>query len=153
MPCSLEARVQRDLSAAMKSRDERVLSVLRMLKASIQMASAEKGRKGELTDEDILALIRRGVKQREEAADAYKNGGALDRAENELAEAGILASYLPTQLDDETLSGVISGVIASLGSAGPKDMGRVMSLAMKEVSGRADGKRVKEAAAKLLAGP
>jgi uncharacterized protein YqeY len=150
MGCKLEETIQRDLVAAMKSHDECCMTALRMLKTSIQLASAEKGR-GELTDEDIHVLVRRGIKQREEAAELYRKGGASDRAEEELAEARILAAYLPAQLDDAELERVISCVISSLGASGPKDMGRVIGAAMKEAAGRADGKRVKEIVTRLLA--
>ncbi|MDR1579897.1 MAG: GatB/YqeY domain-containing protein [Synergistaceae bacterium] len=150
MGCKLEETIQRDLVAAMKSHDERRMTALRMLKTSIQMASTEKGR-GDLTDEDIHALVRRGLKQREEAAELYRKGGAPDRAEEELTEARILAAYLPAQLDDAELERIISGAISSLGASGPKDMGRVMGAAMKETAGRADGKRVKEIVTRLLA--
>jgi uncharacterized protein YqeY len=150
MGCKLEETIQRDLVAAMKSHDERRMTALRMLKTSIQLASTEKGR-GDLTDEDIHVLVKRGIKQREEAAELYKKGGAPDRAEEELAESGILAAYLPAQLDDAELERIISGVVSSLGASGPKDMGRVMGLAMKEAAGRADGKRVKEIVTRLLA--
>ena len=150
MGCKLEEAIQRDLVAAMKNHDERRLSALRMLKTSIQLASTEKGR-GELTDEDIQGLVRRGLKQREEAAELYRKGGASDRADEELAEARVLAAYLPAQLDDAELERIISGVISSLGASAPKDMGRVMGSAMQETAGRADGKRVKETVTKLLA--
>jgi uncharacterized protein YqeY len=136
--------------SAMKTRDELRLGVLRMLKTSMQLASSEKGRAGALTDEDVLALVRRGVKQREEAAELYKKGGAEDRARKEMEEAGVLSEYLPAQLDAAALEDIVAGVISSLGASGPKDSGRVMGAAMKEVSGRADGKRVKEAVQKLL---
>ncbi|MDR0652604.1 MAG: GatB/YqeY domain-containing protein [Synergistaceae bacterium] len=149
MGCKLEETIQHGLVAAMKNHDERHLSVLRMLKTSIQLASTERGR-GEITDEDIHVLVRRALKQREEAAELYKKGGAFDRAEEELAESRILAEYLPTQLDDAELERIISGVISSLSASGPKDMGRVMGAAMKETAGRADGKRVKEIVTRLL---
>jgi uncharacterized protein YqeY len=80
----------------------------------------------------------------------YKKGGAEERAENELEEARILSAYLPVQMDDLALEAVARGVISSLGASGPKDMGRVMSGVMKEVAGRADGKRVNEAVRKIL---
>jgi uncharacterized protein YqeY len=150
MGCKLEEAIQRDLVTAMKNHDERCLSALRMLKTSIQLASTEKGR-GELTDEDIHVLVRRGLKQREEAAELYKKGGAPDRAEEELAEARILAAYLPAQLDDAELEHIVSSVISSLGASAPKNMGRVIGAAMKETAGRADGKRVKEIVTRLLA--
>ncbi|MCL2684427.1 MAG: GatB/YqeY domain-containing protein [Synergistaceae bacterium] len=150
MSCPLEEQIQRDLVSAMKNHDERRLSTLRMLKASIQLASSEKGRSGDLEDEDIHALIRRGIKQREEAAEMYKKGGAPERARNELTEAALLMEYLPAQMDDEELEEVIRGIISSTEASGPKDMGRVMSAVMKEISGRADGKRVKDAVQKIL---
>jgi uncharacterized protein YqeY len=150
MPCPLEEQIQRDMVLALKSHDERRLSVLRMLKTAIQLASSEKGRSGGVTDEEIHMLIRRGVKQREEAAELYKRGGADDRALNELEEAKILSGYLPAQLDCAELDGIVNTVISSTGASGAKDMGRVMSAVMKEVAGRADGKRVKEAEQKNL---
>jgi uncharacterized protein YqeY len=149
MGCGLELTIQRDLVEAMKSRDERRMAALRMLKASIQMASTEKGR-GDLTDDDIHSLVRRAVKQREEAAEAYKKVGAADRAEEELAEARILSAYLPVQLDDAELERIISGVVSSLGASGPRDIGRVMGTAMKTTAGHADGRRVKEIVTRLL---
>jgi uncharacterized protein YqeY len=150
MVCPLADKIQKDMVSAMKTKDELRLGTLRMLKTSMQLASSEKGRAGDLTDEDIRALVRRGVKQREEAAELYKKGGAEDRAQKELEEASVLSEYLPAQLDDSALENIVVGVISSLGASGPKDMGRVMGGAMKEVSGRADGKRVKEAVQKLL---
>ena len=76
MSSRLIAAVQGDMVAAMKEKDEIRLSVLRMLKASIQLAMTEKGRESELTDQDVQALVRRAVKQREEAAELYRKGGA-----------------------------------------------------------------------------
>ncbi|MDR3333244.1 MAG: GatB/YqeY domain-containing protein [Synergistaceae bacterium] len=150
MACPLTEKIQTDLVSALKNRDDTTLSVLRMLKSSIQIASTEKGRSGDLTDEDVLVLIRRAVKQREEAADLYKAGGAMDRAAGELEEARILIGYLPAQMDDAELEGIISGVIKETGVSEAKDVGRIMSKAMQLVSGKADGRRVRETALKLL---
>lgn len=150
MPCPLADRIQSDMVSAMKSRDERTLSVLRMLKAAMQMAETERGRDGELKDDDVQALVRRAVKQREEAAELYKSGSAPERAAEELEEAKILQGYLPAQLDAAALDGIVSGVIERMGAHGAKDMGRVMGSVIREVSGRADGKRVKDAVQKLL---
>lgn len=147
---SLADRIQDDLIAAMKSQDDVKLSVLRMLKSSIQVAETEKGRQGELSCDDVQALIRRAVKQREEAAEMYRSGNAEERAEAELREARVLMDYLPAQLDDEALGAVIRGIVDSVGAYGMKDLGKVMGAAVKAVEGRADGKRIKEAAAKLL---
>ena len=146
----LAHRIQSDLVAAMKSRDEVTLSVLRMLKSSIQVAETEKGREGELSEDDIQTLIRRAVKQREEAAEVYRNGNAPERAEAELGEAHVLMAYLPAQLDGDELEAMIRQILLSTGASGMKDMGKVMGAAVKAVAGRADGKRVKEAVTKLL---
>jgi uncharacterized protein YqeY len=150
MSCPLADRIQSDMVSAMKGRDERTLSVLRMLKAAMQMAETERGRDGELADDDVQALVRRAVKQREEAAALYKSGNAPERAAEEMEEAKILQGYLPAQLDDAALDGITSGVIERMDAHGPKDMGRVIGCVMREVSGRADGKRVKDTVRRLL---
>ena len=86
----LAGKIQSDLVAAMKNKDELKLSVLRMLKSAMQLAQVEKGKENALTDDDVLVLVRRLIKQRVEAAEMYKSGGAADRAERELAEAQVL---------------------------------------------------------------
>ena len=150
MPCPLEAQIQSDLVAALKNQDSATLSVLRMLKASIQLALTEKSRKGDLTDEEVHTIIRRAIKQREEAADRYREGNAHERAAEELEEAKILKGYLPAELEDSALDDIVSAVIGELGANGQKDFGRVMGKAMNDVKGRADGNRVKAAVTRLL---
>lgn len=146
----LAVKVQSDLIAAMKNKDELRLSVLRMLKSSIQLMQVEKGKEKELTDEDVLVLVRRLIKQRVEAAEIYKKGGAADRAERELAEAKVLEGYQPAQLTDEGIAQIVAGVAGEIGAKGPKDMGKVMGRVMAAVKGRADGNRVKAAVTKHL---
>ena len=150
MSCSLEARIQNDLVTALKNQDSVTLSVLRMLKASIQLALTEKSRKDDLTDEDVHAIIRRAIKQREEAAERYREGNAHERAAEELEEAKILKDYLPIELNDAELDAIVSAVIGELGASGQKDFGRVMGKAVSDVKGRADGNRVKAAVTRLL---
>jgi uncharacterized protein YqeY len=150
MTCALEERIQRDLVSALKNRDDATLSALRMLKTAIQIVSAEKGRTGDITDADVEVIIKRAVKQRHEAAELYKKGNAPERAAEELEEARILTGYLPQQMDDKELTQIVSDAITEAGAAGLKDLGRVMGRAMKLADGRADGKRVRETAAKLL---
>lgn len=150
MPQGLAEEIQRDLVAAMKSHDETKLSALRMLKSAIQTASAEKGRTGDLSDEDIQALIRRSIKQREEAAEQYRAAGAEDRASGELAEAEILKAYIPAQLSDEEIEALVREVAAEVGAASKKDIGRLMGAATKRAAGRADGRKIKAAADKIL---
>lgn len=146
----LVERVQSELVAAMKRRDELSLSVLRMLKSAIQLAQVEKGRDAVLTDEEVVTLVQRMVKQRQEAAEQYRAGGAADRADRELEEARFLQGYLPEQLSDEELESLTRQVAQDTGAASPKDLGKVMGRVMPLVKGRAEGNRVRAAALKVL---
>lgn len=139
----LVLKIQEDLVAAMKRKDELTLSVLRMLKSAIQLAQIEKGKDDPLTDDDVLVLVRRLIKQRNEAAEMYKNGGAEDRAARELEEAKVLDVYQPAQLADDALAKIVEDAAKQVGAAGPKDMGKLMGKVMAAVKGRADGNRVK----------
>ncbi len=139
----LENRISADLLAAMKEKKKMELSSLRMLKAEFQRARTEKGHAGELSEDEVISLVQRLVKQRREAADQYTAVGAGDRAARELKEALFLETYLPEQLSDEELGQIVEEAGAFAKAAGPKDMGRVMGRVMTAVKGRADGKRVK----------
>ena len=147
----LAATVAADLLAAMKAKEELKLSALRMLKAEFQKAQADKGRASELTDEEAMALVRRLVKQRKEAAEQYEAAGVPGRAREELDEASILEGYLPAQLGDDELNAMVRECAGKIGAASPKDIGKLMSALMPMTAGRADGKRVKEKAAEYLA--
>ncbi|WP_034444174.1 GatB/YqeY domain-containing protein [Cloacibacillus evryensis] len=141
----LAGKIQSDLVVAMKNKDELKLSVLRMLKSAMQLAQVEKGKENALTDDDVLVLVRRLIKQRVEAAEMYKSGGAADRAERELAEAQVLEIYQPAQLSAEDILKIVAKVAEETGAAGPKDMGKMMGKTMAAVKGQADGNRVKSA--------
>lgn len=141
----LAGKIQSDLVVAMKNKDELKLSVLRTLKSAMQLAQVEKGKENALTDDDVLVLVRRLIKQRVEAAEMYKSGGAADRAERELAEAQVLEIYQPAQLSDEDILKIVAKVAEETGAAGPKDMGKMMGKTMAAVKGQADGNRVKSA--------
>ncbi len=136
--------ITHDLTQAMKAREEPKLSTLRMLKAELQKLQADKGKGAEITDEDVYAVIRRLIKQRKDAAEQYRAGGAEDRAESELAEVKILEPYLPKQLSDEEIDAMISESAKELGVSSPKDMGKLMKAVMSKAKGQADGSRVKE---------
>lgn len=147
---ALLSQIQSDLVQAMKDKDDVKLAVLRMLKSAVQVAQVEKGKDAEFTDDDVLLIVRRLIKQRNEAAELYESGGAADRAERELAEAKILEVYQPAQLKDEELEKLVAEAAQSVGASGPKDMGRVMGKAMAAVKGQADGNRVRRAVQKYL---
>lgn len=147
---TLVEQVAADLLAAMKERTEPKLSTLRMLKSEFQKLQADKGKDAKITDEDAHGVIRRLIKQRKDAAEQYKAGGADERAEAELAEIKILEPYLPAQLDDEGLEKLISETAAEISASSIKDMGKLMKAVMQKVSGRADGARVKNCVTAFL---
>ena len=147
---TLLSQIQSDLVQAMKDHDEVKLTVLRMLKSAVQLAQVEKGKDSEFTDDDVLVLVRRLIKQRHEAAELYKSGKADDRAAQELAEAKILEVYQPAQLSDDELDKIAVEAAQSVNAASPKDMGKVMGKAMAAAKGRADGNRVRQAVTKYL---
>lgn len=140
---ALTSQIQADLVSAMKNKEEIKLSVLRMLKSSIQLAQVEKGKDSVLTDDEVVVILRRLVKQRVEAAEMYKSGGADDRAREELDEAKILEGYLPAQLTDEALKTIVMDAVQAVGATGMKDMGKVMGKAVVAAKGQADGNRIK----------
>lgn len=136
--------ITHDLTQAMKLREEPKLSTLRMLKAELQKLQADKGKGVEITDADVHTVIRRLIKQRKDAAEQYKAGGAIDRAESELAEISILEPYLPKQLSDDEIDAIISEAAKEINASSPKDMGKLMKSVMSKAKGQADGSKVKE---------
>ena len=141
---NLREQIAMDLTAAMKAREEPRLSTLRMLKAELQKFQADKGKSYEITDEDAQGIIRRLIKQRRDAAEQYRSGGAEDRAKAELAEVEILTPYLPAQMDDAALDALIAEAAKEAGAASPRDLGKLMKVLMPKVAGRAEGAKVKE---------
>ena len=136
--------ITHDLTQAMKERSEPKLSTLRMLKAEFQKLQADKGKSAEITDDDVYTVIKRLIKQRKDAAEQYRAGGAEDRAESELAEMKVLEAYLPKQLSDEEIDAIISESAKEIGVTSVKDMGKLMKSVMSKAKGLADGSRVKE---------
>jgi uncharacterized protein YqeY len=149
---SLFERIERDLVTARKERDHAALDTLGMLKSEVVNAGKEPGAGGSTDDELVLRVVRREVKRREEAAQAFAAGGRSESARKEEAEAGILRTYMPAQLGDEELEREVSAVIGEVGASGPRDLGAVMKAAGPRLSGRAEGGRIAAVARRLLAG-
>jgi uncharacterized protein YqeY len=131
-------RVKEDITAAMKAGERERVGALRLVSSELQKAHKEAS--GGETDE--VAVLQRERKRRLEAADAYREAGRDDLAESESSEAALIEAYLPAQLSDDELHAIVGDVVAETGAASPKEMGRVMSMVMPRVQGRADGKRV-----------
>ena len=137
----LKERLRADLTDAMRSRDQVRLRTLRMALASITNEEVS-GAAHELSDEDIVKVLTREAKKRREAAEAFAAAGRAEQAEAERAEGDVLASYLPAQLSDDELTGLVTAAIAETGATGMPGMGKVMKAVTPQVAGRADGARV-----------
>jgi uncharacterized protein len=133
----------------MRSRDELRRETLRMAIAAAYNAQKQAGR--ELTDDEVVQVIGREIKKRREAIDAYRAAGREVAAEREQAEAGILAGYMPEQLDEAELGQLVAQAITQVAAESPRDMGKVMAAVMPLVRGRADGKQVSALVARQLA--
>jgi uncharacterized protein len=137
----LKARIQTDLTNAMRSRDQVRLRTLRMALASIRTEEVS-GTAHQLSDEDVVKVLTREAKKRREAAEAFEAAGRVDQAEAERAEGEVLADYLPAQLSDDEIASLVSAAIAETGAAGMPGLGKVMKAVTPRVAGRADGARV-----------
>ncbi len=139
---SLSERLSQAFKEALKKQQEVALSTLRMLRTAIRNKEVELKR--QLTEDEIQAVIGTQVKQRREAMAEYTKAGRPDLAQKEEEELSVLLSFLPPQLSPEELEQEITRIIAEVGAAGPKDLGKVMKTAMAHFAGRADGKVVQE---------
>lgn len=133
---SLIDQVKSDTAVALKSGDKERVQALRLITNELQKAAKEQ------SDGDETAVLQRERKRRLEAAQAYADAGREDLADGERREAAIIEEYMPEQLSDEELHAIVGDAVAESGAASPQDMGKVMSLVMPQVQGRADGKRV-----------
>jgi len=138
----LAERLREDLTAAMKRRDELATSALRMALAAVKEAAVSGKEARELDDDEILQVLAKQVKRREESAEAFRNAGRTDRADRELAERDVLAVYLPAALSPEELEAIVDEVLSEGGFSGMAAMGPAMKAVTARVAGRADGKTV-----------
>ena len=148
---TLAQKIDEDLKTALKARETLKLSCLRMLKAAASNKAIEKG-KSILEDAEIIDVIAKLIKQREESVAAFTKGNRPELAQKENQEAQILQAYLPPALSDEDLKAVIQAALQEIGARGPQAMGAVMKAVGPKTAGRADGKRVSDMVRQLLAG-
>ena len=145
---SLADQINDDLKKAMKAKDELRISCIRLLKSSLKNRQVEKG--DELRDEEIQSLISSLIRKGQEAAKEFREGGREDLAVKEEEEIKILYGYLPEQLNRDEIENILKETISELSAESPKDLGKVMKVAMARISGRAQGKEVNEIAKTLL---
>ena len=144
----LKERLQQDLKNAMKTKDNVTRDTIRFLMSSLKQIEVDERR--ELSDEDIVKIIQKSIKQREDSMQQYKNAGRDDLYEQEFAGVEILQKYLPKQLSNEELEAVVTDIIKKVNATSVKDMGKVMGLAIKQTAGKADGKRINDVVKILL---
>src|SRR5215208_2186391 len=148
---NLEQKIMAEMKEAMKAKDEAKLRGLRAIKAEIIKAKTEHGAGGEISEEKEISLLQKMMKQRRDSLDIYQQQKRSDLALKEQEEMAIIERFLPKQMTEEELKTELKQIIAETGAASPADMGKVMGVATKKLSGRADGKTISTLVKELLA--
>jgi uncharacterized protein YqeY len=148
---TLSQRIESAMRDAMRARDDRRTQTLRMAMAAAHNQRIARGR--DLTDEEVVDVLARQVKQRRESIELYRAGGREDRAADEEAEAEILTEFLPQQLTEDEIEALVRAAVAETGANGASDLGRVMGRVSPQTKGRADGRLVSDIARRVLEAP
>jgi uncharacterized protein YqeY len=149
---SLKEKLQTDLTSAMRNRDEVRSSTIRMILTSIKNEEVSGKEVRELNESELITVLSREAKKRREAAEAFDQAGAKDRAETERAEGAIIAEYLPKQLSESEVKELIEAAIRETGANSPAQMGLVMKNLQPKIAGKADGALVSSLVKAALAG-
>jgi uncharacterized protein YqeY len=139
---TLKDRLETDLRTAMKARNELLTGTLRMALAAVRNAEVAGEQARELDDDEVRGVLTKEAKKRRDAATAFADAGRAERADRERAEEEVLVGYLPAQLSDEELAGIVAGALAGVDGTGKSAMGQAMKAAQAAVAGRAEGGRV-----------
>lgn len=143
-------QVSADIVTAMKARDKVALQALRNVKKYFIEAKTAPGANDELSDEAAIKIIQKLVKQGKDSATIYQEQGRADLADEELGQVAVIERYLPKALTEEELTTALQTIIAEVGAAGPKDMGKVMGVATKQLAGKAEGHAISAKVKELL---
>lgn len=149
MHMSLEEKIMEDLKTAMRDKDEAAKRGIRAIKAAILLAKTD-GSGQEMTTERELMILQKMLKQRRESMEIYLREGREDLAQKEQEEIAVIERYMPKPLSAEELEAEVKAIIAEVGAASPKDLGKVMGIASKRLAGKAEGKAISEMAKALL---
>jgi uncharacterized protein YqeY len=142
---TLQERVDSDLKDAMRARDVAKLGVLRMLKSALKYSAIEKsGAESQLDDAEVVQVIRKQVKQRQDSIEQFEKGGRPELAAKEKEELALLNAYLPQGLGAEELANIVRETVAELGATSKAQMGAVMKALQGKIAGRADGKTLSQ---------
>ena len=146
----LSEKIDFKIKEAMKNKDSLALESLRAIKSSILLFNTQKGKNSEILESDEIKILSKLVKQRKESADIYISQNRSDLAKVELDQAEIIKEFLPEQLDESQIEKLVIEIIKKTNSSGMKDMGKVMGMASKQLSGKADGKTISQIVRKNL---
>ncbi|KEO73412.1 GatB/YqeY domain-containing protein [Anditalea andensis] len=148
---SLKLRVESEIKQAMLAKDKDRLRALRSIKSLIMLEETKTGGDKGISEEEELKLLTKASKQRKDSAEIYQQQNREDLAGVELAELEIISEFMPKQLTEEEVEAVLKQIITQVGADGPKDMGKVMGVATKQLAGKADGKLISQKVKTLLA--
>ncbi len=147
---SLKDQLSHDLKEAMRAKDRVRLGAVRLLSAAI--LEREKSGGGDVTENDLIAIVQKQAKQRRDSIEQFRSAGRDDLVDIEVAELAVIEQYLPAQLSDEEIRTTVVQIVEQTGASGMQDMGRVMGQAMQALRGKADGNRVRQAVEAQLEG-
>ena len=147
---SLKSKIEKEIISSMKSKDSLRLESLRAIKSAIILLETKSGAKSNPTTEDEIALLQKLVKQRKESATIFNSQGRVDLAEKEIAQKTIISEFLPKQLSTREVTIIIKEIVKRTNAESMKDMGKVMGLATKELSGKSDGKTISQIVRSIL---
>ncbi len=136
---SIKEQLKKDLTEAIRSRDEITSGTIRMVLTAITNEEVAGKEARVLSDDEVITVLSREGKKRREAAEAFENAGRADKAALEKSEGEVIVKYLPAQLSEADIAAIIAEAIASTGAAGPSDMGKVMGAVKPKIAGKADG--------------
>ena len=145
---SLKENINNDIKTAMKEKNNELRDALRLLASAFKQIEVDERK--ELSDDDIIKIIQKQVKQRNDAMVQYRDAGREDLYDKEAAEAAIFETYLPKQLTDDELESALKSIIADINATSIKDIGKIMGAASRVLGATADGKRINECAQKIL---
>lgn len=148
---NLEQRVNDGIKAAMKAKNEPELRGLRAIKSAILLAKTASGAKAEISESDEDKLLQKLVKQRRDSLEIYQQENRPELAKKEEEEIEVIQKFLPKQMDEAEVKEKLQQIIVQTGAQSPSDIGKVMGMAMKQLSGKADGKMISTLAKELLA--
>ena len=147
---SLEQQVMAEMKEAMKAKNEPVLRALRSIKAEIIKAKTDPGAGGEIDEATEQKFLQKMMKQRRDSLEIFEKQGRVDLAQKETEEMAVIKKFLPEQMGEAEIKGVLSKIIAETGASSPTDMGKVMEMASKQLAGKADGKTISTLVKELL---